>query len=149
MGQGWSKEKAKTHGEVFTPPQVTFKMMMLSDVRDVLLDVERVLFDPFVGQGQFPATELVLRLFFNIERLDEVFALKALASLYGVDIQAESIDECRAHMLATICEAYEFFTGRPFTKVLEAAAIIRRNFIVGDSPEMLSAKAPSRQPTLF
>ena len=88
-----------------------------------------------MGQGQFPATQLVLRMLYNLDRLDERTALHALYTIYGIDIQAESIDECKAHMLATFCDAYEFFTGRevPLNLLRFATAIIEHNFIVGDS----------------
>ena len=135
MGQGFSRENVKQHGEVFTPPMMTFKMMLLPEVRDVLTDLRNAPTDPCVGQGQFPATQLVLRMLYNLDRLDERTALHALYTIYGIDIQAESIDECKAHMLATFCDAYEFFTGRevPLNLLRFATSIIEHNFIVGDS----------------
>lgn len=135
MGVGTSKDNVKHFGEVFTPPKMTFRMMLLPEMRDVLTDLRIALNDPCAGQGQFPATQLVLRMFYNIGRLDERTALHALYTLYGIDIQEESIDECKAHMLATFCDAYEFFTGRevPLNLLRFAVSIIEHNFIVGDS----------------
>lgn len=135
MGQGASKENVKQFGEVFTPPFMTFQMALAPEVRDTLTDLRNATTDPCVGQGQFPATWLVLRMLYNIDRLDERTALHALYTLYGIDIQAESIDECKAHMLATFCDAWEFFTGRevPLELLEFAPAIIEHNFIVGDS----------------
>ena len=69
MGQGFSRENVKQHGEVFTPPMMTFKMMLLPEVRDVLTDLRNAPLDPCVGQGQFPATQLVLRMLYNLDRL--------------------------------------------------------------------------------
>lgn len=138
MGDGASKENIKKYAEVFTPPQTTFLMGLLPEVRDTLTDVDKPVYDPFVGQGQFPATWLVLRMFYNLDRLDDKLALRALYSLYGNDIQEQSVDECRAHMLATICEAYEFFTGKNFPAqcITYAAAIIERNFFVADTAKL-------------
>lgn len=135
MGQGFSRENVANFAEVFTPPFMTFQMALVPEVRDTLTDLRNAPIDPCVGQGQFPATWLVLRMFYNVDRLDERAALHALYTLYGIDIQEESIDECKAHMLATFCEAWEFFTGRevPLELLGFAPAIIEHNFIVGDS----------------
>lgn len=135
MGQGFSRENVKNFAEAFTPPQLTFQMMLMPEMRDVLKDLRNAPTDPCVGQGQFPATQLVLRMFYNLDRLDERTALHALYTLYGIDIQAESIDECKAHMLATFCDAWEFFTGKEVSLNLLrfATSIIEHNFIVGDS----------------
>ena len=133
MGQGASLENKQKFAEVFTPAPTVFEMVLLPEMRDALQDVDTPICDPCVGQGQFPAAELVLKMFYNIDRLDDKAALRALNSLFGIDIQLESVDECRAHMLATICDTFEFFTGRQFDKILFAASIIHHNFIQGDS----------------
>lgn len=133
MGQGWNRDNVRNFAEVFTPAPTVFEMVLLPEIRDALQDVDTPICDPCVGQGQFPAAELVLKMFYNIDRLDDKAALRALNSLFGIDIQLESVDECRAHMLATICDAFEFFTGRQFDKILFAASIIHHNFIQGDS----------------
>ena len=137
-------------------------MALMPEMRESLTNVDRQTYDPFVGQGQFPATWLVLRMFFNIDKLDDRLALRALYSLYGNDIQEQSVDECRAHMLATICEAYRFFTGKDFPAqcITYAAAIIEHNFFVADTaklwnidmdgkPKKKKPPQDSRQLTLF
>lgn len=144
-----SKDKVKKHGEVFTPAGTVFEMVMRSEVRDVLTDVDKLIFDPAIGQGQFPCAELVLKLFYNLDRLDDELALRALKSLYGMDIQSVNVDRTRVHLLYTIKAAYKFFTGRDFEKIDEAIWIIRRNIIVGDSLEFMSEMAARKQGLLF
>ncbi len=83
----------------------------------------------------------MLKLFYNLDRLDDELALRDLKSLYGMDIQSVNVDRTRVHLLYTIKAAYKFFTGRDFEKIDEAIWIIRRNIIVGDSLEFMSEMA--------
>lgn len=126
-------EAYKKHAEVFTPPGVVFGMILEGGIREVVKGIDKTMFDPTVGHGQFPCAELVWKMFYNLDALDEETALRALASLYGIDIQAASIDACDANLLATLADAYKFFTGKEFTRLEEAAAVVKSNFIVGDS----------------
>ena len=146
MGQDYSAKTDARKGTVYSPPQLTFQMILTPEIREDLVDVSKGMFDPCCGHGQFPATEIVLRLFFNIDRLDEVTAFCALSTIYGMDVSAKSVDLCKAHMLDAFCDAFEFFTGREFKNFMIAAHVINRNFAVGDS---LNNSAESRQQTLF
>lgn len=138
----------KKFAEVFTPPGVVFDMILQEGIRPLLQGLDKTIFDPCVGEGQFPCAELVWKMFYNLDTLDETTALTALASLYGVDIQAVSIDKTREHLLATIKDAYEFFTGEHFTEDDVARAIAEENFIVGDSLKLM-AKWSAPQLSLF
>ncbi len=132
-----SKEKTKTHGEVFTPAGTVFKMLTRKEARPSVIDVNKPIFDPAVGEGQFPCAELVLRMFYNVERLDEELVLTALKNLYGMDIQSVSVDKARAHMLATTCDAYKFFTGKEISNLNGAIFAILGNFVCGDSLKLM------------
>lgn len=140
-----SKGNAKKYGEVFTPPQIVLEMILQDGIRDCLVDVNKTMFDPAVGEGQFPTCELVWKMFFSVERLDEETALRALASLYGVDIQSTSVAKCKEHLLETICAAYKFFTGQEFTRMEEAREILDQNIIVGNSLELMRDWANCQQ----
>ena len=129
--------KQKSHAEVFTPAGLVFEMILQDGLREVLKDVDKTILDPAVGEGQFPCAELVMKLFYNIERLDEELALRALKSLYGIDIQEWSVERARAHLLLTLQDAYRFFTGKEFTRLDEAQEIVGRNMIIGDSLKLL------------
>ncbi|MBQ3337612.1 MAG: hypothetical protein IJG80_09435 [Selenomonadaceae bacterium] len=132
-----TRGKEKTHAEVFTPAGIAFFMVMNPDVRDVLTDVDKTILDPAVGQGQFPCAELVLKLFCNVDHLDEELALRALKSLYGIDIQESSVMEAREHLLRTLCDSFHFFTGKDFTRLAEAQTIVNENIICGDSLKLM------------
>ena len=135
MGQGWNRDNVRDFAEVFTPASIAFEMELLPEMRDALQDVDTPICDPTVGQGQFTATALVLKMFYNLDNLDGRTALSALWHLYGVDIQRESIDECRTHMFASLCAAFEFFTGNKLAplEIRYGRAIVEHNFIQGDS----------------
>ena len=132
-----SREKAKTFGQVFTPAGTVFDMVLLKEFIPLLKDVDKTFLDPAVGEGQFPCATLVWKLFFNIERLDEDLALRALKSLYGIDIQPSSVDKTREHLILTLCDAYKFFTGGNFSRLDEARAIVEKNIFYGDSLEIM------------
>ena len=130
-----TKDKVKKYGEIFTPPGIVFKMVMIPEVREDLKILEKPFFDPCVGEGQFPCAELVLKMFYNLDKLNEEKAIRILKSICGMDIQAENVDKCRAHILATFCDAYLFFIGEEISEatLCKAITIIAQNFKTGDS----------------
>ena len=67
--------------------------MLLPEFIDLLKELEKTFFDPCVGEGQFPCAELVLKMFYNVERLNADNALVALKSLHGMDIQAVNVEK--------------------------------------------------------
>lgn len=136
------------HAEIFTPPGIVALMVLEDGIRDCVRSVDKTIFDPACGHGQFPCFELICKLFYNIDRLDEELALRALKSLYGMDIQAVSVEVTKRHMLATLVDAYKCFTGNDFTRIDEATAIVEENFVCGDSLPFMRQCA-SRQLPLF
>lgn len=132
-----SKEQVKKHAQIFTPAGLCFEMILQDGIRETVQGVDKTILDPAVGEGQFPCAELVMKLFYNVERLDEELALRALKSLYGIDIQAWSVERARAHLLLTLCDAYRFFTGKEFSRLDVAKEIVEENIIVGDSFKLL------------
>ena len=143
-----TKDNVKKFAEVFTPAGVAFEMVLQESLRPLLRDVDKTFFDPSVGEGQFPCTELVLKLFFNVERLNEDLALRALKSLHGVDIQASSVETARNHLIQTLTDSYRYFTGKEFTRLDEARAIVNENIFVGDFLK-LAEKWSNPQLSLF
>lgn len=133
-----SKSNAKKFAEVFTPPHTVFLMILQPELRPLLADVDKTIFDPATGQGQFPCCELVWKLFFNCDRLNEAIALRALESLYAADIQSKSIETAKTHMLTTLQAAYKFFSSEDFVQMKAAREILDKNFIVGDSLQLMN-----------
>jgi len=138
----------KKHAEVFTPPGLVAFMVLTDGVRDCVRSVDKTIFDPACGHGQFPCFELVCKLFYQIGNLDEEIALRALKSLYGMDIQQSSVDATKRHMIQSLVSAYKFFTGNNFTRLAEAAQIVNKNFTCGDSLQFMR-QCVSRQLYLF
>lgn len=132
-----TRGKEKSHAEVFTPAGIVFDMILQDGLRPVLMDVQKTILDPAVGEGQFPCAELVWKMFYNLDNLDEATALLALDSLYGIDIQPTSVTKAREHLLLTIRDAYKFFTGKEFTRTDEARAIVDERIIIGDSLKIM------------
>lgn len=149
MTMPYTKERTdayKKHAEVFTPPGVVFEMILTGGIREVVKCVDKTMFDPAVGHGQFPCAELVWKMFYNLDTLDEEKAIRALASLYGIDIQAASVDACKENLKATLADAYEFFTGKKLSVSAELLdEILERNFIVGDSLKMMKKWSAPQQ----
>lgn len=139
-----SKERSDKFAEVFTPAGTVFEML-IPNFNDLLRDPDKTIFDPAVGEGQFPCAELVLKLFFNVERLDEELVLRALKSLYAMDIQATSVVKARNHLIATLQDAFRFFTGNEFTRLDEARAIVEKNIMVDDSLKAMREWANPQQ----
>ena len=135
----------KNYAEVFTPPGVVFLMVLQDGIRDNVRDVDKTIFDPAVGEGQFPCAELVLKMFYQLDKLDENLAVRALASLYGVDIQASSVDKTTSHLIASLRMAYRFFTGKEFTAADDVTDFLCENFIVGDSLKLMEKWANPQQ----
>ena len=132
-----SRERVKKHAEIFTPAGTVFEMITQAGMRKNLQAVDNTMFDPAVGQGQFPCAELVWKMFYNIDKLDEELALRALQSLYAMDIQHDNVIKTREHLIATICDAYKFFTGNDFTRIDDAFYIVFDNIVCGDSLEFM------------
>ena len=129
------------YAEVFTPPAVVIEMILQPSIRDCLKEVDKTIFDPAVGEGQYPCLELVWKLFFGLDKLDEEYVLKALKSLYGIDIQSSSVEKTKQHMFQTVCDSYKFFTGKEFTRLEDAKEIIDKNFLCGDALKFMKELA--------
>ena len=138
----YTKEKTdayKKYAEVFTPAGTVFEMILYEGVRDCVRDVDATILDPAVGQGQFPCAELVCKMFYNIDRLTPELALRAVQSLYVIDIQTNNVKTTQNHLLATLLDSYEFFTGKLLPVDIQFAAhdAVNNNFIVGDSLKIM------------
>ena len=121
---------------VYTPAGLVFQMILQPEMRECL-QLDKTIFDLAVGEGQFPCAELVLKLFYNLDGLDEEKALRALKSLYGADIQAASVAKAKAHLRQTLGDAYKYFTGEEFSRWAEADEIIAKNFYQADSLKLM------------
>ena len=141
----YGHKNTKGYAEIFTSAGLVFKMIMEEGIRPGLEEVDKTLFDPAVGHGQFPCAELVMKLFYQVGRLNETVALRALKSLYGMDIQPASVGIAREHLIATLVDSYRYFTGKEFKRIDEARAIVEGNIMVGDNLKAMGKWAAPQQ----
>lgn len=136
-----SKKRVADHGEVFTPPWLVEKMLDL-----VAGETERIdsrFLEPACGSGNFLVPILQRKLAAVEARYGRSdfekrhYALLALASLYGIELLADNIAECRGNMLEVfasylrIDEADELYRA--------ASHVLSLNLIHGDAMKMVAA----------
>lgn len=98
-----SKERVKNFGEVFTPDSIVNNMLDL--VSEQLPEDEnyitKTFLEPSCGDGQF-LIRILYRKLLQVQKLpieQRQFALvKAVSSIYGVDIQADNVINARRRM---------------------------------------------------
>ncbi len=121
-----SRERVRQFAEVNTPHWVVCKMCDFLGEESYKL--ETTFLDPACGDGNFPA-EILTRKLTNAETPEQ--GLTALGSIYGVDIQADNVLECRARLLKLFCDKFSYVS--LLTPIgVKAAEIVGRNIVHGD-----------------
>ena len=121
-----SKQRVKDFAEVFTPSHIVKDMCDL--IPDSVWDnIKSTFLEPACGNGNF-----LVEIYERKLKLckDERDGLKALASMVGIDIQADNCEECRKRLMTMFCEA---FPNANEVCILLAAGILQNNIICGDS----------------
>lgn len=95
------KTRRKQYAEYFTPPALVNQM--LDKLPEVVWEDGKTFCDPACGTGNMLTQVLWRKMSKNHN------PLKALQSIYGVDIMPDSIEECR-HRLLRIISIYEDVT---------------------------------------
>ncbi len=131
-----SRERVRDLGEVYTQPREVQAMLDL--IPDMFAEIDTRFLEPAAGNGNF----LVAILERKIAAIDptatgdayEFAVLRCLASIYGVDISEENVEEARERMLAIVTVAAAFNDGDATTPFVRAAeTILATNIVVGDS----------------
>lgn len=140
FGQTRSRERVRDLAEVFTHQREVDAMLDLIQDAFTALDVKFL--EPACGSGNF-LTEVQRRKLKLVTRAEcvsqehyEHRLLRAIASIYGVDISPENITEARARMAHVLLEQYQrdANTLEPTTGFLNAAALILGdNIVQGDT----------------
>jgi hypothetical protein len=138
------RQRIIDHGEVFTPPGLVHEMLEL--VADQCEREDARFLEPACGDGNFLVEVLRRRLLrtdqrYRIQRDWEPHALFGLSCLYGIEIQGDNIERCRARLLETFREHYESRYGEKSNpRVTESARVIlRHNILHGDALMMKQA----------
>lgn len=130
-----SKQRVKDFAEVFTPAHI------VKDMCDLIPDsvwnnIESTFLEPSCGNGNF-LVEIYRRKLVICK--DERDGLKALASIVGIDIQADNCEESRKRLMTMFCEA---FPNANEVCILLAAGILQNNIICGDSLKIMKEWEP-------
>jgi transcriptional regulator with XRE-family HTH domain len=136
-----TKKRVADHGEVFTPSWLVEKMLDL--VKGETERIESRFLEPACGSGNFLVPILQRKLaavevkYGRSEFERRQYALYALSCLYGIELLADNIAECRANML----EVFASYLGLdPSDDLYRAAShVLSVNLIHGDAMTMKAA----------
>lgn len=120
-----SKKRVKAYGEVFTNEKEVKAMCDLIPA-DIWENIEATFLEPSCGNGNF-LVEIFKRKLDNCKDWQE--GLKALKSIYGIDILQDNVDESRKRLI-------KMYVDR-FGVSIEALFIVSRNIICGNSLEIM------------
>lgn len=136
-----SKQRVADHGEVFTPPWLVEKMLDL--VKGETERIDSRFLEPACGSGNFLVPTLQRKLaavelkYGKSDFEKRHHALQALTCLYGIELLADNIAECRAKLL----EVFAGYLGLDDADELYHAAshVLSLNLIHGDAMTMKGA----------
>lgn len=138
-----SRERVQQHGEVFTAEREVNAMLDL--VKAEAENVSSTFLEPACGDGNFLDAILQRKLAIPSEhakkkrmsQLDyELEAMKAIASLYGIDILADNVARCQERLLATFTKNYAFAVGKKKMNpdvIASASYLLSKNIIHGNA----------------
>lgn len=136
-----SKKRVADHGEVFTPPWLVEKMLDL--VKGETERIDSRFLEPACGSGNFLVPILQRKLAAVEARYGKIpfekqhYALVALASLYGIELLADNIAECRANMLDVFAQYLGLTEDDDIYR--SASHFLSTNLIHGDAMTMKDA----------
>jgi hypothetical protein len=135
-----SKQRVADHGEVFTPAWLVKAMLDL--VREDAERIDSRFLEPACGSGNFLVQILRRKLatvelkFGKSDFEKRQYALLAVMCLYGIELLADNIIECRANMLEVLME---FLGVDESDNVCRAACfVLSQNLVHGDALTMRS-----------
>jgi hypothetical protein len=143
-----SRQRVADHGEVFTPPWLVEAMLDL--VKDESERIDSRFLEPACGSGNFLVLVLrrklaaVERKFGKSEFEKRHYALLALMCIYGIELLADNIDECRANLLEIMAS---YLSLEESDDIYRAAAyVLSQNLVHGDA---LTIRTQDGQPITF
>lgn len=143
-----SKQRVADHGEVFTPAWMVEAMLDL--VKGETERIDSRFLEPACGSGNFLVRILQRKLATvelkygksDFERRH--YALLALMCIYGIELLADNIAECRANMLETLTA---YLNGDASDDLHRAAShVLSQNLVHGDA---LTMRTHDGQPITF
>lgn len=136
-----SRQRVADHGEVFTPPWLIEAMLDL--VKDESQRIDSRFLEPACGSGNFLVAILKRKLAAvqlkygksDFERRH--YALLSLMCIYGIEILADNMAECRANLLEILAD---YLGVQPQDELYRAAQhVLQHNLVLGDALSMKTA----------
>ena len=133
-----SKERVADRGEVFTPSWMVEAMLDL--VKDETERIDSQFLEPACGSGNFLVRVLrrklvaVERKFGKSDFERRHYSLFALMCIYGIELLADNIAECRANMLEILAEYLKL--DEPDDLYRAAFYVLSQNLVHGDALTM-------------
>lgn len=146
-----SKQRVADHGEVFTPPELVEAMIGL--VRQEAERIDSRFLEPACGSGNFLVPVLLHKLQAVQQRYAQSdfemrhHALLALMSIYGIELLADNVTECRANLVRAFDEFAPSETGDD-TWHRAASRVVRLNIVHGDAL-LMRTKGSDNEPISF
>lgn len=136
-----SKQRVVDHGEVFTPPLMVEAMLDLVKAESERIDARFL--EPACGSGNFIVRILMRKLAAvelkygksDFERRH--YALLALMCIYGIELLADNVAECRENTLEIFVEYTQANDGDDLH--LAALHVLKANILHGDALTMKSS----------
>lgn len=143
-----SKQRVADHGEVFTPAWMVEAMLDL--VKGETERIDSRFLEPACGSGNFLVRILQRKLaavevkYGKSEFERRHYALLALMCIYGIELLADNIAECRANMLKILTN---YLNGDASDELHRAAGyVLSQNLVHGD---VLTMRTHDGQPITF
>ncbi len=148
MGLIKSKKRVADHGEVFTPPWMVEAMLNL--VKDETERIDSRFLEPACGSGNFLVRVLQQKLaaveikFGKSDFEKRHYALLALMCIYGIELLADNIAECRANLLEIFADYLNLNKSDDLYRA--ASYVLSQNLVHGDA---LTMRTHDGNPTAF
>ena len=120
-----SKQRVKDFAEVFTPKHIVKDMCDLVP-EEMWVNIDATFLEPACGTGNF-LVEILERKFKLCQSWED--GLRALKSIYGMDIQADNVEEAKGRLFDMYIKQYP---KSPAVSGLIAAQILENNIVCGD-----------------
>lgn len=151
-GQTKSKKRIRDFGEVFTPEHIVKSMCDL--VKQETERIESRFLEPACGNGNFLAEVTNRKLMVVQDRYGksaydyERYAVLAMASIYGIDLLMDNVDECRNRLFFIWDKSYSAICKHEASDQCRKAVkyILQKNIICGDA---LTLKQINGEPIIF
>jgi SAM-dependent methyltransferase len=152
--QSRSRQRITEHGEVFTSPREVNAMLDL--VKQETERIDSRFLEPACGNGNFLAAilerklDVVERQYKSSQIEFERYAVLAVGSIYGIDLQRDNVEEAVDRLLNLFTDRYRrLFKLTVKPECIESVRfILHKNIVVGDALEMTIAKG-SEVPIVF